>query len=266
MVSRGVIAVDSDRVFQAAPNVQHLVSGPNEPLPTRIATMVLTTSLHRGQVLLVLLVLVVVDHGGVQAHALDHATATTSFLSTVLIMKLLDELKEVVVDLVVVALGDLLLFFSVDVDLRSEDCLSIATVLWSAAPGKLIESSSWDLGRYHCSVCRLLLDRDHHFPITLCLRVHFGPICCLVRRMRRCVQIRVLLHLLLVLHLELSEESLFKLCLLRRADRLARHAELLVEKMLVEFVAVDGGLMPAEVHGIVCAIRALVAQALRVNR
>ena len=78
---------------------------------------------------------------------------------------------------------------------------------------------------------------------------------------RRCVQIWIALWLFL--HLELGKKCLFKLCLLRRANWLARdrglHVVELVEEVLVKVVAIEGaGTTSAEVHRIVCSICALM--------
>ena len=72
----------------------------------------------------------------------------------------------------------------------------------------------------------------------------------------------------LVLQLELSEQSLFELSLLRRADRLPwhlLHIEL-VEQVLIELVSVDNRLPSAKMHVIISPVCALVTQTFRNGR
>ena len=74
--------------------------------------------------------------------------------------------------------------------------------------------------------------------------------------------IQIGIFLRLILHLELREESLFKLCLLRGAYRLAGdllHVIELVEEVLIEVVPIVGpSTIAPKVHIVIGAICALV--------
>jgi len=88
-------------------------------------------------------------------------------------MQLLDKLKQVIVDLVLVALCYLFLFLLVNMDLGPEYCLAIAWP-WCGASG--CEGPCWNLGRNHCAIRSLLLDRDYHLAVSLRFRIHFRGI------------------------------------------------------------------------------------------
>ena len=80
--------------------------------------------------------------------------------------------------------------------------------------------------------------------------------------MRWSIQVRIFLRL--VLHLELREECLFKLRLLRGANRLPRyllHVIELIEEMLIEVVPiVRPSAVPPEVHIVISTICTLMTQ------
>lgn len=142
-------------------------------------------------------------------------------------MQIFDQLEKVVIDLALVAFRNLFLLFSIYVDLGTEHCLAIGSTAC-----ELVQGSCWDLGWDHCPICCLLLYRNDNLTVLAWLWVHLRAtnIVCLVRGMWRCVQIRVSLESgLLVLHLELGEEGLLELGLLRRAYRLPWHLLLYVE-------------------------------------
>ena len=112
--------------------IEHLLSGPNESLfaPSAAASPLLHLLLVLSSVLFIM---IVVDHGRIQTHTLHHTAVVIAPAShiTVLIMELLDQLKEVIVDLSLVALRNLLLLLLVDVNLGPEYSLTIWLALTS---------------------------------------------------------------------------------------------------------------------------------------
>ena len=111
--------------------VEHLLSGPMKPLFA--STTAPSPLLHLLLVLLsVPIIVIIVDHGWIQTHTLNTSVviASTSYI-TVLIMELLDKLKEVIIDLCLIALRNLFLLLFVDVNLGSEYSLTIWLTLTS---------------------------------------------------------------------------------------------------------------------------------------
>ena len=104
---------------------KHLLSCPLKSLASPLLHLLL-------MLLSVLVVVIVVDHGRIQTHTLHTSVvvASTSYI-TVLIVELLDQLKQVVVDLRLIALRNLLLLFFVDVNLGPEYSLTIWLALTS---------------------------------------------------------------------------------------------------------------------------------------
>ena len=105
---------------------KHLLSCPLKSLASPLLHLLL-------MLLSVLVVVIVVDHGRIQTHTLHTSVviAPTSYI-TVLIMELLDQLKEVIVDLSLIALRNLLLLLLVDVNLGPEYSLTIRLALASS--------------------------------------------------------------------------------------------------------------------------------------
>ena len=123
-----------------------------------------------------------------------------------------------------------------------------------------------DRSRDHRAICCLLLDSYNDFAVPLAFLInnlgHATSPIFFLWSVRWCVQVWILLCL--VLHFELGEECLFKLCLLRGAYRLPwyllRVIEL-VEKVLIEVVSIERpSTVPAEVHVFVGAICTLMSQ------
>ena len=212
-----------------------------------------------------LLLLELVDHLRIKAHALDHVLA---FLITVLVVKFFDQLKKVVVDLRLVSFRDRFLLLSIDSDLGLEKSLWVWPLLnwWAAGSlcSKLLQSTLRKV--HHSSIRSLLLDRDYNFAITLLATLWYKlwpslvVLLLVLRSVGWCVQICFALGL--VLHFELSEQCLLKLSLLRRAYGLSRHltrdrlafCELIKEHLLVVIISVYPLL------GIVSTVCALMLQ------
>ena len=100
-----------------------------------------------------------------------------------LVVKLFDQLKQVVVDLFLVPLCNLLLFLTVHVYLGPEHGLTICPRCLTsrgrhpacALPCQLLKSTLRNHRWHHCSVSGLLLDCDDNFPISFALAVeHLG--------------------------------------------------------------------------------------------
>ena len=225
-----------------------------------------------------MLFLIVVYHRWIDAHALYHAAWATSLIA-VLVVQLFDELEKIVVDLRLVALSYLFLLLPVDMHLCFEHGLAVwrAMLWWASSPTTLrggygLQGTLRDLRGHHRAIRSLLFDCDDHFAVAL----GFG-----VRGLRHALStrlsvfwgvwwsIQIGIFLRLILHLELREESLFKLCLLRGAYRLAGdllHVIELVEEVLIEVVPIVGpGTIAPKVHIVIGAICALVPEA-RLNR
>ena len=226
-----------------------------------------------------MLFLIVVYHCWIDAHALYHAACAASLI-TVLVVQLFDELEKIVVDLRLVSLSYLFLLFSVDMNLCFEHSLAVwRAMLWRASSSATLRGSYGLQGtlrylrRDHRAIRSLLFDCDDHFAVAL----GFG-----VRGLRHALSntslsvfrgvwwsIQIGIFLRLILHFELREESLFKLCLLRGAYRLAGnllHVIELVEEVLVEVVPIVGpGTITPKVHIVIGAVCALVPEA-RLNR
>ena len=219
-----------------------------------------------------MLFLIVVYHCWIDAHTLNHPAWTTSLI-TVLIVKLLDELKKVVIDLCLIALGYLFLLLSIYMHLRFKHSLAVwISMLWWASSSATLRSSHglqgtlWDLSWDHRAIGSLLFNRDDHFSVALGFGVSglghaaFTTVLSVFRSVRWSIQVGIFLRL--ILHLELREESLFKLCLLRGAYRLSGHllhVIELVEEVLVEVVTIVGpSPISPKVHIVISAICALV--------
>ena len=105
--------------------IKHLLSCPVKSLASPLLHLLL-------MLLSVLVVVIVVDHGRIQTHTLHTSVviASTSYIA-VLIVELLDQLKQIVVDLRLIALRNLLLLLFVDVNLGPEYSLTIWLALAS---------------------------------------------------------------------------------------------------------------------------------------
>ena len=131
-----------------------------------------------------------------------------------------------------------------------------------------VESALGDLRGYHGTISCLLLDRDDDLAIALTFLIDdfrhaLSPMiirAIVLRSVRWCIQVRVLFSL--ILHLELSEECLLELCLLRGANRLAGLHSIveLVKEMLIEVISVEIATIPPKVHIVIGSIGALMAQ------
>lgn len=225
-----------------------------------------------------MLFLIVVYHCWIDAHTLYHAALTASLIA-VLVVQLLDELEKIVVDLRLIALGYLFLLFPVDVHLCFEYGLAVgsAVLWWTSSPATLrggygLQGALRNLRGDHRAIRSLLFDCDDHFSVALGFGVG-GLGHALATRLSVLWgvwwSIQVWIFLRLILHLELREESLFELCLLRGTYRLAGdllHVIELVEEMLIEVVPIVGtGTVSPKVHIVIGAICTLVPQA-RLNR
>ena len=212
-----------------------------------------------------LLLLELVDHLRIKAHALDHVLA---FLITVLVVKFFDQLKKVVVDLRLVSFRDRFLLLSINSDLGLEKSLWVWPLLnwWATGSlsSKLLQSTLRKV--HHSSIRSLLLDRDYNFAITLLATLWYKlwpslvVLLLVLRSVGWCVQICFALGL--VLHFKLGEQCLLKLSLLRGAYGLSRHltrdrlafCELIKEHLLVVIISVYPLL------GIICTVCALMLQ------
>ena len=117
------------------------MSGASEPL-------VASRTLFTMNSTLILLVLIVINHGWVDTHALDHTTGTLPLIITVLIMKFFDKLKQIVIYLGLISFRNSLLFLSINLYLGSEDCLTVWLYLGSAT-SELLQGALRDLRRHH---------------------------------------------------------------------------------------------------------------------
>ena len=200
-------------------------------------------------------------------------------------MQLFDQLKEIVIDLGLVTLCDLFLFFPIHMHLSFKHRLAVGCpvrrraaattmVMDGRTPGDTrtlggrhsLQGPLRYLSRHHSPISCLLLDCEDHLAVPFRLPVDhfwhaFAATFCVLGCVWGRVEIGVLLRL--VLHLELREEGLFELGLLGGADRLAGnllHVVELVEQVLVEVVTVVGApVTTPEVHVFISSIGALVA-------
>ena len=112
--------------------IEYFLSSSRESLRSSLLLLVLT------QRLMLLPILILVNHWWIEAHSLNHASSWTSSSAaswpfnnwivccTVLIMDFFDQLKQIVVNLRLIALSYRLLFLLVNVNLCSKYCLSIS--------------------------------------------------------------------------------------------------------------------------------------------
>ena len=196
-----------------------------------------------------MLLLELVDHLRIKAHALNHVLA---FLITVLVVKFFDQLKKVIVDLSLVSFCDRFLLLSINSDLGLEKSLWVWPLLtWWATDSlssKLLQSTLRKV--HHGSIRSLLLDSYNNFAITLLATLGYKlwpslvVLLLVLRSMGWRVQVGFALGL--VLHFKLREQCLLKLSLLRRAYGLSRYltrdclafSELIKEHLLVVIISV----------------------------